>query len=336
MNTKYSDVPIPKSNIFAGAYNDITGTDNAVYRCQYSALLHEFLDGGGFVSFMTKANPDSAAFKFIIEQLPDVDELPVLPDNVHWDTLEKRDGYQLQATDDNRNRIFRILNNDGMLIAWGKRDYERLGLMAFLALFEEKVAVIVDTPEEKKKSGQIYRTLDALKPIEELIDDADAAIGDKKRTLKDSPLADVLLMTHAEVAAAFIGGALGFGMSFAILVIGGKMLGLAGAAAITKVLAIVGGIIGGGMFAGIFVLAVPVAVLAAGSAVVVGKIKLHALKEAKERLLQKAIEKQHAILTQIKNENDAAKQRADYLNSLNEALRRAINDLKKDLGEEDA
>ena len=101
-----------------------------------------------------------------------------------------------------------------------------------------------------------------------------------------------------------------------------------------KALALIG--LGAGAFTGVLILAAPVAALAAGSAVIVGKIKLRALKEAKERLLQKAIEKQHAILTQIKIENDAAKQRADYLNSLNEALRRAINDLKKDLGEKDA
>ena len=336
MNNKYSDVPIPTSNIFSKTYNNATRGETAGYRSQYSALLHEFLDGGGFSSFMAKANPESTAFEYIVEQLPPLDEFPQSIETIHWDTLENRSGYRIQTTSDNSNWIFRIITDDDALIAWGKRDYERMGLMAFLSLFDEKVISIADTNDSDNKSEQIYSTREALKPIEELLEDADAALGDKKRTLKDSSMSDVLLMTHAEVSAAFIGGALGFGMSFAVLVIGGKLLGLTGAAAITKVLAIVGGIVGGGMFAGIFVLAVPVAVLAAGGSVIVGKIKLHALKETKEQLLQKAVEKQQAILVQMKIEVDSAKQRTDYLSSLNEALRRAINDLRKDLGEDNA
>jgi len=332
MDEKYGDVPIPRKNVVAEKLAGITGNDGAGHHSQYAALLHEFLDGGGLVSFMARANPGSAAFTFIVEQLPGVDEYPVSANSAIWDTIERRDGYEFQCADAATNRIFRILDRNGKTIAWGKREYERLGLMAFLALFEEEAIRIVDVPAPGAGPAMIYGSIEALKPIQELLSDADAALGNTERTLKDSTLADVLLMTNSAVASTFIKSAVGIGMSYAMIVVGGKMLGVAGAAAITKALAIAGGIIGGGLFAGLFVLALPVAALAAGGVVAIGKIKRRALIAAKQRLLQIAVEKQDAILGELRLEAGVAKQRSDYLVSLDEALRRAIDDLKQDLG----
>ena len=318
MNKKYSDVPIPESK-------------KDVYNCQYSALLHEFMDGGGFKAFMAKANPDAPAFKSIVEQLPNMADYPAASNTANWETLEARDAYRIQVNNSRSHNIFRILNRINEPIAWGERSCEALGVMAFLALFEEKIIEIVDVSDEKDKDKPIYQTSDSLKPIVQLIEDAKEALGDKSRILRDSPLADVLLMTHADVAAAFIGGAAGFATSFAILFFVAKATGLFGGAALMKALAIIGGIIGGGAFAGVLVLAAPVAVLAAMFTMIVGKVKAKALRQEKESLLQRAVEMQQAILITMKVEVDAVKQRSDYLNALNELLLRAINDLQGDL-----
>ena len=55
------------------------------------------------------------------------------------------------------------------------------------------------------------------------------------------------------------------------------------------------------------------------------------LKEAKDRLLKLAIEKEHAINVALKQEVNKTQERADYLNSLNILLQRAIRDLKADI-----
>lgn len=56
------------------------------------------------------------------------------------------------------------------------------------------------------------------------------------------------------------------------------------------------------------------------------------LREAKELIYKNAIAKQTAILKALKEEQDADKERIDYLNGLNILLQSAINDLKHDLG----
>jgi hypothetical protein len=96
----------------------------------------------------------------------------------------------------------------------------------------------------------------------------------------------------------------------------------------------VGSIIGSGMVAGVFVLAVPVAALAVGGVGIASAIKRKQLNQEKARLLKTAIEKHHAIVSALKEEVDATKERADYLTSLNILLQQAIKELRADLGAE--
>ena len=167
-----------------------------------------------------------------------------------------------------------------------------------------------------------FKSLDSLRNVEKVINEAAEALNDKKRTIAQSAIPDVLI------------GALGAGIggvgSFAALFFGGSVVGLS-AAGITSGLAAAGAIVGGGMVAGIFVLAAPVAVLAAGGVGISAAVKGKKLKETKDRLLKLAIEKEHSINIALKQEVDATKERAEYLNSLNILLQRAIKDLQADI-----
>lgn len=332
MNEKYSDVMIPKKYMLGEVFGDMTDDKRACYRCQYSALLHEFLDGGGLNGFMAKANTENPAFKRIVDQLPNNSEYDKTAASlVSWETLETRNEYKIQTSDDMRFHCFRILDGVNELVAWGDRSLEKLGVMAFLALFEEKVIEIVETQDADKRHEVTYRSLDSLSPIEQVVKEAETALTNKNRTIKNSSIPAILVGAIPEVLAGFMGGGIGAAGSFAALYFMGSVVGLS-ASGIVSGLATVGGLIGGGMVAGIFVLAVPVAVLASVGVGVVMGLKSKELKQVKERLLQKAIEMQQAIIVQIKCEVDAQRQRADYLGSLNELLRRAIADLQADLG----
>jgi len=167
-----------------------------------------------------------------------------------------------------------------------------------------------------------FKSLDSLNSVISVIDEATEALNDKKRTIAQSAIPDVLI------------GALGAGIggvgSFAALFFGGSVVGLS-AAGITSGLAAAGAIVGGGMVAGIFVLAAPVAVLAAGGVGISAAVKGKKLKETKDRLLKLAIEKEHSINIALKQEINATKERAEYLNGLNILLQRAIKDLQADI-----
>lgn len=167
------------------------------------------------------------------------------------------------------------------------------------------------------------RSLDALVPIAKVINEAGEAVKDKRRTIVDSPIPEVLV----GALGAGAGGALSFAALYGLGTVG------LSAAGITSGLAAAGSLIGGGMVAGVFVLAAPVAVLAVGGVVVTGAVKRRQLRQEKERLLQRAIEKHHAVLQALKEEVDATKERADYLNSLNILLQSAIESLQEDLGQ---
>lgn len=168
-----------------------------------------------------------------------------------------------------------------------------------------------------------FKSLDALKNVEKIVNEASTALKSKTSTIVNSAIPETLA------------GALGAGMggvgSFAALFYGGSVVGLS-AAGITSGLATAGAVVGGGMVAGIFVLAAPIAILGAGAVGVASSVKNKKLREAKERLLKLAIEKNHAINKALEEEVNATKERADYLNSINILLQRAINDLKADLG----
>ena len=176
----------------------------------------------------------------------------------------------------------------------------------------------------KNKKDMKFQSQDALKTVQSVIDDADKALHDKSRKMKDSPI--------GEAVAGAVGVGVGASIGFAGLYLGGSVVGLS-AAGIASGLATAGGLIGGGMAAGIAVLAAPAVVLGgAGVGIASHVIKNKRLREAKELIYKNAIAKQTAILKALKDERDADKERIDYLNGLNILLQSAINDLKHDLG----
>lgn len=146
---------------------------------------------------------------------------------------------------------------------------------------------------------------------------------DPKRTVKDSTIPDAL--------GAAGGAAVGGGIGFAALYYAGSVTGLS-AAGITSGLAAAGGIVGGGMVAGIAVLAAPVVILGVGGYVLVHHRHEEKLKQEKERLYSAALQKQQAIINELKNKAQMSKDRVDYLERLNILLQKAIEDLRQDLG----
>lgn len=174
-----------------------------------------------------------------------------------------------------------------------------------------------------KKSEMKFQSQDALKTVQLVIDEADAALQDKSRRIKDSPI--------GEAIAGVVGAGVGAGIGFAGLYLGGSVVGLS-AAGITSGLAAAGSIVGGGMVAGIAVLAAPAVILGGTAMGVTSHIKNKRLRESKELLYKNAIAKQTAVLKALKEESDADKERIEYLNGLNILLQEAIKDLKHDLG----
>lgn len=175
----------------------------------------------------------------------------------------------------------------------------------------------------KKKKEMNFQSQEALKTVQNVIDEANAALNDKSRNITKSAIPEVL--------AGAVGAGAGGAISFAALYLGGSVAGLS-AAGITSALAAAGALVGGGMAAGVAVLAAPVAVLAGAGVGAASHVKNKKLKEAKELCYKEAVRKQNAIIKALKAETDADKERIDYLNSLNTLLQSAIRDLKHDLG----
>lgn len=173
-----------------------------------------------------------------------------------------------------------------------------------------------------KKKNMKYQSQDALKTVQAVIDDADKALEDKSRRMKDSPIGEAL--------AGALGVSAGAGIGFAGLYFGG-VVGLSGPG-IMSGLAAAGSLIGGGAVAGIAVLAAPAVILGGTGIGVASHIKNKKLREAKELVYKNALAKQTAILKALKEEQNADKERIEYLNGLNVLLQAAIKDLQHDLG----
>ena len=178
----------------------------------------------------------------------------------------------------------------------------------------------------KKKKDMIFKSGDSLQQVVNVVNEAGAALNDKKRTISEGSIPEVL-------AGALGAGVGGIG-SFAALY-GLGTVGLS-AAGITSALATAGGVVGGGMVAGVFVLAAPVAILAGVGVGTASHLKNKQLRQEKERLYKAALEKHQAIIRALKDETDASKERIEYLQSLNILLERAVKDLRQDLGEDEA
>jgi len=167
-----------------------------------------------------------------------------------------------------------------------------------------------------------YKSLESLQPLVNVVNEAGAAVHDKSRTIINSPLGDVV----SGALGAGIGGAASFAALYGLGTVGLSAVG------ITSGLATAGGIVGGGMAAGVFVLAAPVALLAGGGVALSLHWKKRKLKQEKERLYQEALRKHDSIIKALREEVNATKERADYLNGLNILLRQAIKELRVDLG----
>ena len=174
-----------------------------------------------------------------------------------------------------------------------------------------------------KKKNMNFQSVESLQSVVNVVNEAAVAVDDKKRTIRESAIPEVL--------AGALGAGIGGVGSFAALYGLGSVVGLS-AAGITSGLAAAGGIVGGGMAAGVFVLAAPVAVLGGVGVGVAAHLKNKQLRQEKERLYKEALSNHDAIIKALKEEADADKERMNYLQSLNILLQRAITDLQKDLG----
>ena len=172
------------------------------------------------------------------------------------------------------------------------------------------------------KKDMNFKNLESLQPVANVINEASAALNDRHRTIATSAIPEVL----AGALGAGAGGALAFAALYGLGVTGLSAVG------ITSGLAAAGAIVGGGMAAGVLVLAAPAAILAAGGAAIASRHKDKQLREEKQRLYKEALAKHQAIITALKEEVAAGKDRIDYLQSLNILLERAIHDLRQDLG----
>lgn len=173
-----------------------------------------------------------------------------------------------------------------------------------------------------KKKDMVFKNVESLQQVINVINEAAAASNDKKRTISESSIPEVL----TGALGAGIGGVGSF-----VALYGLGTVGLS-AAGITSGLAAAGSLVGGGMVAGVFVLAAPVAILAAGGVGVASHLKNKQLKQEKERIYKEALSKHQAIIKLLEEEKNATQERLDYLQSLNIMLQQAIKDLSKDLG----
>lgn len=174
----------------------------------------------------------------------------------------------------------------------------------------------------KRKKDMNFQSVESMQSVVNVVNEAAAALNDKRRTIRESAIPEVL----AGALGAGIGGVGSFAALYGLGVVG------LSAAGITSSLATAGTIVGGGMAAGVFVLAAPVAILAATSVGVASHLKNKQLRREKERLYKEALKKHGAIIKAMKADADADKERLDYLQSLNILLQQAIKDLRHDLG----
>ncbi|WP_346914263.1 hypothetical protein [Clostridium sp.] len=171
------------------------------------------------------------------------------------------------------------------------------------------------------KKEQNFKSLDSLKQVEKVVNEAGEELKDTKRLIINSAIPEVL----GVALGAGTGGAISFGAIYAL-----GIVGLSGPGIMTGLVAL-GGIVGGGATAGIFVAAAPVAILAVGGYATFNYAKNKKLVQEKERLYQEALRKHDAIQNQLQKEVNASKDRIDYLNSLVILLTHAIKDLQEDL-----
>ena len=128
------------------------------------------------------------------------------------------------------------------------------------------------------KKNIIYKNIESLQPIVNVVNEAASAINDKTRTISKSAIPEIL----TGALGAGIGGVVSFTALYGLGTVGLSAVG------ITSGLATAGGVVGG-MVAGLFVLAAPIAGLTATGVGVATHLKNKQLKQEKERLYQEAL-----------------------------------------------
>ena len=103
-----------------------------------------------------------------------------------------------------------------------------------------------------KKKDMVFKNVESLQQVINVINEAATASNDKRKTISESSIPEVL----TGALGASIGGVGSFVALYGLGTVGLSAVG------ITSGLAAAGSIVGGGMVAGVFVLAAPVAILA--------------------------------------------------------------------------
>lgn len=171
----------------------------------------------------------------------------------------------------------------------------------------------------KRKKERNFRDLESLQSVVNVLNEAYAALGDKKRTIKESAIPEVLL----GALGAGTGGVASFTALYGLGVVG------LSAAGITSGLATAGAVVGGGMVAGIFVLAAPIAGLAALGVGTAAHLKMKQLTQEETRLYVETIKIYHSLEKEL--DECEEEERKEYLKSMIILLKRAIKDMESDL-----
>ena len=181
----------------------------------------------------------------------------------------------------------------------------------------------------KKKKEMKFQSVEALQQVVNVVNEASDALSDKKRTIRESAIPEVLL----GAIGAGAGGAISFTALYGLGTVGLSAAGITSglAAAGAGASAVMGGLLSP-MVAGIFVLALPAAGLAAAGVGTAVHMKNRQLRQEKERLYQEVLKKHQAVILAQKQALNESRERQEYLQSLNTLLSRAVQDLKHDLG----
>lgn len=174
-----------------------------------------------------------------------------------------------------------------------------------------------------------FQSVEALQQVVNVVNEASDALSDKKRTIRESAIPEVLL----GAIGAGAGGAISFTALYGLGTVGLSAAGITSglAAAGAGASAVMGGLLSP-MVAGIFVLALPAAGLAAAGVGTAVHMKNRQLRQEKERLYQEVLKKHQAVILAQKQALNESRERQEYLQSLNTLLARAVQDLKHDLG----
>ena len=181
----------------------------------------------------------------------------------------------------------------------------------------------------KRKKDMNFQSADSLQQVVNIVNEASLALSDQTRTMRESAIPEVL----AGALGAGVGGVISFAALYGLGTVGlsavGVTSGLATAGAAAS--ALIGGVISP-MVAGMFVITLPVAGFAIGGAGIASHLKNKQLHQEKERLYTVALQKHEAVISSLRDDQNAEKERLDYLQSLNILLQKAVTDLQKDLG----